>query len=322
LPVEMVPMCWLLYILVMVARQCNSLTVDTNMFNDVTRNCWGERFFEDTLDFDESPSLYLKLIPGGGHDRQHAVNCTLDIATAVQTGSVSAISFAILHLQLGGKTSGGHVVVTTSGEGAARSNSVNLPAAYDQPGLVVPLTNYFDYGSSLDVLHIHPAQEHHDGQMFKPEHIYSPERTVSGVGGKANIQVQLTNWGSKSSALFVFTAYRVQKDEGKCSEEEFECPRSSSFKTQNLSICMAKSLVCDGIPNCGVSTIPGPDEDCGGVQWLFFFLSIILFLVILFFVVFVIVFIINRFNIFHPHINIPMVRIFRSDDSTENLVGE
>ena len=153
--------------------------------------------------------------------------------------------------------------------------------------------------------------------------MYSPGNAVSGLNTEASITVRLNNWGSKSSALLVFTAYRVTDAGGPCAQEEFDCsPHHGEGGSEDLRFCLTKSLVCDGIPNCGVRAIPGLDEECGEVQWVFFLIGFLLFVVIIFFLIFLVSIITTRYHILYPHIHIPLVKIFQSNDDAENLVGE
>ena len=244
-------------------------------------------------------------------------NCTILVSTAEHP---SALSLAILHLQFSRKAEGEAVTVTTAANESVISTSVRAVASYDQPVLVDPVTNYLEYGSSLELLHLDPVT---DGRVFKEEHIYSPGKAVSGLNTPPSITVRLDNWGSKSSALLVFTAYRVRDAEDHCRKEEFDCsPHQGQGGSKDLRFCLAKSLVCDGIPNCGVPAIPGPDEDCGEVQWVFFLIGFLLFVVIVFFLIFLVSIITTRYHMLYPHIHIPLVKIFKSDDDAVNLVGE
>ena len=115
-----------------VARPGKSLTVEHIMFKDVTNECKKKGLFAETLNYKVNPSLYMKLVPEGGHDRNNSMNCRISITTEEQTHrTVSVISLAILHLQLSGKTNNETVRVTTIGNNTARSTTVTVPAACD-----------------------------------------------------------------------------------------------------------------------------------------------------------------------------------------------
>ena len=142
LPVEMVSFCFMLYILATMTKIGNSLNVDTGIFKDLTGECWGEGKIEEKLVFNENPVSYVKLLPVGGHNRKHFTNCTINVSTEENpAGGVSAISLAILHLQFSGQAGGETVSVVTAGNDSARSTAVGAAASYDQPGIVVPVTN-------------------------------------------------------------------------------------------------------------------------------------------------------------------------------------
>ena len=291
------------------------MTVETSMVNDVTSECVEKGEVEEVLDMNDKAATQIKLSPAGGHSRQHSTNCTITVSAA---GAASAISLAILHLQFSSQTEGEMVTVTTAGDGSVRSTSVREPASYDQPGIVLPVTNYLEYGSSLELLHLDQVrQQEGEGWRIKEEHLYSPEDAVSGPDSTASIQVQIDNWGAQSSAVLVFTAYRVESAGADCRQEEFHCHQETS---ESKKFCMQKSLVCDGVPNCGVPALPGPDEECGEFQWVFFLISFLLFVVIIFFTIFIISIVTNRYHMLYPHINIPLVKILQTDDDAEHLV--
>ena len=130
----------------------------------------------------------------------------------------------------------------------------------------------------------------------------------------ASISVRINNWSPSSSLLLVSTAYR-EGDE--CGEEEYDCSPHDTHKH-----CIDTQLLCDGVPNCGVAYIPGPDETCGDAPWIFFFLCMLLFLVILFFVIFIIGIINARYHMLYPHITIPLVKIMKTEEGSENLVED
>ena len=130
----------------------------------------------------------------------------------------------------------------------------------------------------------------------------------------ASISVRINNWSPSSSLLLVSTAYR-EGDE--CGEEEYDCSPHDTH-----THCIDSQLLCDGVPNCGGPDIPGPDETCGDAPWIFFFLCMLLFLVILFFVIFIIGIINTRYHMLYPHITIPLVKIMKTEEGSENLVED
>ena len=159
------PYILLVYIL---ARTVNSITVETSMVNDVTSECAEKGEVEEVLDINAKPATQIKFYPVGGHSRQHSTNCTITVSAA---GAASAISLAILHLQFSSQTEGEMVTITTAGDGSVRSTSVRDPATYDQPGIVLPVSNYLEYGSSLVLLHLDQVrQQEGEGGRIQEEH--------------------------------------------------------------------------------------------------------------------------------------------------------
>ena len=261
------------------------------MFKDVTQDCWQRRKIEERI----STSVNMMLQPVGGRNRNLSTSCIINLSAE------SGLSLAILHLQL---TDAETVTVTIS------NNSTNItePASYPQLGIVVPGTNYVDYGSSIDLLHLDSVSN--IAQQFQPEHIFQT------MTQPASIVVRINNWRSSSSLLFVSTAYRAVGP-GECGEEEYDCATHDRG-----GYCIASTLLCDGIPNCGGLQIPGPDEQCGEAPWIFFFICLLLFIVIIFFVIFIISVISSKHHMFYPHITIPLVKMRNNEEGTENLVEE
>jgi len=230
-------------------------------------------------------SVNILLQPVGGHNRYLSTSCVINLSAD------SSLSLAILHLQLTGVET---VAVTIS------DNTTNIT---EYPHLF-PGNNYVDYGP-MDLLHLDTFSK--IGHQLHPEHIFQATQPAS-------IVVGINNWSSLSSLLLVCTAYR-EGDE--CGEEEFDCSPHDTHRH-----CIDSHLLCDGVPNCGVTDIPGPDETCGEEPWVFFIICLLLFLVIIFFVIFILSIINTRYHLLHPNITIPLVKIRNTEEGTENLVEE
>ena len=300
------------------AKTCEAyLQVDNQLFQDVTSECWGPvGYVHEKLSTRERPSLYIKILPIGGHKRNKSTNCILNVTSEAKDTGVNALSLVVLHLQVGSQKE--TVQVTTSGKSFWNAVNVSKPAYYDQPVLVGPVASYLDYGASLDLLHIGPPFEGpEEVERFQQSHLFPPKSAISDQNTSANIVVNLANWETKSSLMLLFTAYTVMRADKNCPDGLFDCTKKSGEQR----FCINSSLVCDTLPNCGVRELSGPDEDCSGVEWVFLFLSILLFFAIVLLVIFIVSLITNKYHLFYSHINIPMVRILQTDDSTENLVG-
>ena len=120
---------------------------------DVTQDCWQRRRVEEKI----NTSVNIMLEPVGGHNRNLSTSCIIILSAD------SSLSLAILHLQLTGVET---VTVAISGN----STNITEPASYPQLGIVVPGSQYVDYGSSIDLLHLDSVSNivHH----FLPEHTF------------------------------------------------------------------------------------------------------------------------------------------------------
>ena len=254
------------------------------MVKDVTQDCWQRRRVDEKI----KTSVNIMLQPVGGHNRNLSTNCIINLSAE------SGLSLAILHLQLTGVET---VTVTIY------DNSTNI-TEYPQLGIVVPGNNYIDYGP-MDLLHLDSVST--IAHQLHPEHIFQATQP-------ARIVVRINNWSSSSSLLMVSTAYRVGDE---CGEEEYDCSPHDTHRH-----CIDSHLLCDGVPNCGVPDIPGPDETCGEQPWVFFIICLLLFLVILFFVIFIISIFSTRSHMLYSNINIPLVKIMSKEEGLANLVED
>ena len=280
------------------------IELEQEKVKDVTKKCWQSGQVEEKLDPKTRPALYIQVF----NPQQEIVNkneskrCRISV-TSMPRDSQKALSLAIVHLE---NVKGAvHVIIDED------QYVVHGPALYDQQ--VVP--DSLDYGASMDLLHL--SLRHSGEPQFRKGHIFSPELALSNDDKLAQINIDIVLWNKPFSILMLFTTYRVLPNDDNCSDDEFLCPNP----VKKYHFCLNSSLVCDGVPNCGTQSLPGPDEDCDGFYRLFLFFCIpVVFVIISIFVV-IIIFLNRRFKLMNPESSFPLVRIFKNGESLENLVG-